>query len=160
MGQAVSTFEDYLNDYSEVLHPSLREILIEELSDALLSRYLGAVRNKGAKFRRADPFVEKIKDDVITVFDFFSRFEDAFPTVRDKWRVVDRMVRLLEADKPEVPFHFEEFKREHWDLNMSWVEAVLKARDDYDRSLLNSVKQKAGELYVERGTETIMSKVK
>lgn len=159
MKRMVTTFDDYLGDYSSVLHHSLRDIVIEELADELLVRYLGSVRNKGAKFRRSDPFTEKFKDDVVTAFDFFERFPD-FAFIKKKWRVVSFLVRLLEADKTNVDAVYEDFKREYWDLQMNWVESVLRARDDYDRGMLSSVKAKASAVYVERGPETIMSKVK
>ncbi len=159
MKRIITTFEDYLSDYSDVLHHSLTDIFIEELADELLLRYLGSVRNKGAKFRRGDPFTEKFKDDVLTAFDFFQKFPD-FQRIKQKWRVVDYLVRMLEADKQAVVTVYEAFKREYWDVQMSWVESVLRARDDYDRGLLSGVKTRAGEVYVERGQETIMGKVK
>ena len=155
----ITTFEDYMTDYKDVLHHSLSDIFVEELADELLVRYLASVRNKGAKFRRGDPFTEKFKDDVLTTFDFFGKYPD-FVSIKSKWRVVDYLVRLLEAEKQVVVTVYEAFKREYWDLQMSWVESVLRARDDYDRGMLSSVKAKAGEVYVERGAETIMSKVK
>ncbi|KAL8686968.1 MAG: hypothetical protein Q9218_006734 [Villophora microphyllina] len=170
MKRITTTFDDYVADYSKVLHPSLLDILIEELADELLVHYLSAVRNKGAKFRRADPFTEKFKDDILTAFDFFQSLTTKpdlaglvtvdFASIKLKWKVVNHMVRLLEADKAGVVAVYEEFKRENWDLQLGWVEAVLRARDDFDRSMLSSVKAKAGEVYVERGPETIMSKVK
>lgn len=159
MKRMTTTFDDYVGDYSSVLHHSLRDIFVEELADELLVRYLCCVRNKGVKFRRTDPFTEKFKDDVLTAFEFFQKFPD-FPLIKQKWRVVDFLVRMLEADKAGVVAVYEAFKREHWDLQMSWVESVLRSRDDYDRSMLGHVKAKASEVYVERGPETIMSKVK
>lgn len=159
IGQAISTFADYLDDYSPILHPSLREILVEELADELLVRYLSAVRNRGAKFKRQDPYLDKIRDDVVTVFGFFERFE-AFETIREKWRVVDGFTRLVDEPKGTIPDVFEAFKRENWDLGVGWVEAVLRCRDDFDRSMLNAVKARAAEVEVQRGPETIMSKVK
>lgn len=158
-----STFEDYMADYTPVLHPSLVDILVEELSDELLVRYLSSVRNKGVKFRRnADPFTEKFKDDVLTVFDFFQKYEDSFEgTIKQKWRLVDWLVRLLEAEKGQgVVNVYESFKLEYWDLQLSWVEAVLRTRDDFERSMISGIKAKAAELSVERGTETIMSRVR
>ncbi|KAL8921553.1 MAG: hypothetical protein Q9208_005707 [Pyrenodesmia sp. 3 TL-2023] len=170
MKRITTTFDDYIADYCKVLHHSLLDILIEELADELLVHYLSSVRNKGAKFRRSDPFTEKFKDDVLTAFEFFQNLgikpELAglvtvdFAAIKQKWRVVDKMVRLLEADKASVVVVYEDFKREYWDLQMGWVEAVLRARDDFDRAMLSGVKAKAGEMYVDRGVETIMSKVK
>ena len=159
MKRITSTFDDYISDYSEVLHHSMLDIFVEELSDSLLVRYLLSVRNKGAKFRRSEPFTDKFKDDVITVFEFFKRFPD-FGLIKQKWRVVDYLVRLLEADKSGVPAVYETMKREYWDVQLSWVESVLRSRDDYDRGMLSSVKAKAAVVYVERGQETILSKVK
>ncbi|KAI9712808.1 MAG: SNARE-binding exocyst subunit S6 [Bogoriella megaspora] len=161
MAQLVNTFDDYLDEYAPAVHASLRDILVEELSDSLLRNYLQSVRNKGAKFRRTDPFTDKIKDDVITAFDFFSRYEAVFPDIKQKWRVVDGFVRLLEADKMAVPLVFEEFRQEYWDVQLGWVEAVLRARDDFERAMVSGVKARAAEMPVERGRmETIMSQVK
>ncbi|MCJ1408041.1 SNARE-binding exocyst subunit S6 [Ptychographa xylographoides] len=159
MKRITSTFDDYISDYSEVLHHSMLDIFVEELSDSLLIRYLLSVRNKGAKFRRSEPFTDKFKDDVITAFEFFKKFPD-FDLIKQKWKVVDYLVRLVEADKTAVPKVYEAFKKEFWDVQLSWIESVLRSRDDFDRSMLSSVKAKAAEIYVERRAETIMSKIK
>ncbi|KAI9820676.1 MAG: SNARE-binding exocyst subunit S6 [Pycnora praestabilis] len=159
MKRMTITFDDYIGDYTEVLHHSLRDIFIEEFADELLVRYLSSVRNKGAKLKRVDPFNDKFKDDVVTAFDLFQKYPD-FDLIKQKWRVVDGLVRLLEADKAVVPAVYEGFKREYWDVQLSWIEAVLRARDDFDRSMWNGVKAKAAEVHVERGPETIMSKVR
>ncbi|KAL9098602.1 MAG: hypothetical protein Q9163_005772 [Psora crenata] len=155
----ITTFEDYLTDYQSVLHPSLLDIFVEELADELLVRYLLSVRNRNAKFKRGDPFTEKCKDDVLTAFDWFGKYP-SFPDIKAKWRVVDYLVRMLEASKADVADVYESFKREYWDLQMSWVESALRARDDYDRAMMNAVKAKASEVYIERSVETIMGKIK
>ncbi|GAB1210010.1 exocyst complex component Sec6-domain-containing protein [Aspergillus pseudonomiae] len=158
-----STFEDYMADYSPVIHPSLVDILVEELSDELLVRYLSSVRNRGVKFRRhADPYTDKFKDDVLTVFAFFQNYPDSFAsTIKQKWRLVDWLVRLLESEKgPAVVAVYEDFKMEYWDLQLTWVEAVLRTRDDFERSMISAVKAKAAELSVERGMETLMSRMR
>ncbi|KAJ5164524.1 Exocyst complex component Sec6 [Penicillium coprophilum] len=163
MKRITSTFEDYMADYNSVLHPSLAEILVEEFSDELLVRYLSAVRNKGVKFRRnVDPFTDKFKDDVLTVFAFFEKYPDSFEgTIKQKWRLVDWLVRLLATEKgPALVEVYEAFKLEYWDLQLSWVEAVLRTRDDFERSMLTAIKAKAAELSVERGQETIMSRLR
>ncbi|KAF2470695.1 exocyst complex component Sec6 [Lindgomyces ingoldianus] len=155
----VSTFQDYLADYDRVLVPLLQDILVQELADELLAHYLSAVRNKGAKFRRSDPFTEKIRDDILTVFGFFEAYPIG-PEIKIQWRVVEGFVSLLEADKASVPDVYEQFKLAYWDVQIGWVEAVLRSRDDFERSMLNAVKARAAEVNVERGLETIMSKVK
>ena len=158
-----STFEDYMADYTPVLHPSLTDILVEEMSDELLVRYLSSVRNRGAKFRRnQDPYTEKFTDDVLTVFAFFQQYPDSFAaTIKQKWRLVEYLVKLLDAEKgPVLVSVYENFKMEYWDLQLSWVEAVLRTRDDFERSMISSIKAKAAELSIERGTETIMSRLR
>ena len=164
MAQIIATFEDYVsgeNNFFDILHPSLRDILIEELSDALLVRYLEGVKNKGVKFRRSDPFTEKIKDDLQTVFTFFNRFPDTFELVKEKWRAVLAFESLLSADKGQgVVDAFARLKGTYWDVQIGWVESVLRARDDFDRSMLSAVKSAAAGMSVERGVETVMGKVK
>ncbi|KUJ18225.1 exocyst complex component Sec6 [Mollisia scopiformis] len=162
--QMIVTFEEYIGDYKTVLHHSLLDIFIEELADELLIRYLSSVKNKGAKFKRQDPFKDKIYNDVLTAFELFNNntylSPDVAETIKQKWRVTENFLTLLEVDKQSVPDAFADFKANYWDLQLSWVEAVLRSRDDFDRSMLNAVKARAAQIDVQRGLETIMSKVK
>ncbi|ETI24338.1 hypothetical protein G647_03707 [Cladophialophora carrionii CBS 160.54] len=162
MQRITTTFDDYVGDYNSVLHPSLIDILIEELSDALLVGYLTSLRtNRGVKFRRGEPFAAKFRDDVLAAFAFFEKYPDSFnETIKPKWKAVNYTVQLLESDKNEVVPKYEQFKREFWDLQLSWVEAVLKTRDDWDRSMVAAVKRAAASTYAERGLDTVMGKVK
>ena len=163
MKQMVVTLEEYVGDYKSVVHHSLLDIFIEELADELLIRYLSSVRNKGAKFKRQDPFKDKVFNDVSTAFEFLNNSflsPDVGDSIKQKWRVTEPFLQLLEADKSIVPEVFAAFKTDYWDLQLSWVEAVLRSRDDFDRSLLNAVKARAAQIEVVRGLETIMSKVK
>lgn len=182
MGTIIATIGDYLEDYEQVVHPSLREILVEEVSDELLVRYLsvisssntnalaaisnmttgGAKKDRGKFFKRSDPFTDKIKDDVVTVFNYFSKYTDAFPGIKDKWRAVNAFVDLIAADKANngVVDAYARFKTQYWDVQIAWVEAVLRTRDDFDRNMLAAVKAAAAQIQVERGAETVMSKVR
>lgn len=162
MQRITTTFDDYIGDYSAVLHPSLLDILIEEMSDALLVHYLTAIRtNRSVKFRRGDPFPAKFRDDVLSAFAFFEKFPDSFnETIKPKWKCVNFTVQLLEVEKASVVGVYEQFKREFWDLQLSWVEAVLKTRDEWDRAMITAVKRAAAGSYAERGMETVMGKVK
>lgn len=160
--RVTTTFDDYISDYNAVLHPSLLDIMIEELSDGLLVQYLTAIRtNRGVKFRRGEPFPAKFRDDVLAAFAFFEKYPDAFnETIKPKWKSVNFTVQLLEVEKAEVVAVYERFKIEFWDLQLSWVEGVLKTRDDWDRAMITAVKQAAASTYTERGMDTIMGKVK
>ena len=162
MKQMVVTFEEYVNDYRQVLHHSLVDIFIEIFADELLVHYLSSVRNKGARFRRGDPFQEKLFNDISVAFDFFSTLPnpDVGASIKQTWRVTESFLQLLTVDKDHVADSFEDFKSKYWDLQISWVEAVLRSRDDFDRSMLNSVKARAAQIDVVRGPETIMGKVK
>lgn len=161
MKQMVVTFEEYVNDYRQVLHHSLVDIFIEIFADELLVGYLSSVRNKGARFRRADPFQDKLFNDVSVAFDFFSSLPGPVGgSIKQTWRVTEPFLQLLTADRDVVPAQFEAFKTAYWDLQISWVEAVLRCRDDFDRGMLNAVKAKAASLEVARGPETIMGKLK
>ncbi|RKF76713.1 Exocyst complex component sec6 [Golovinomyces cichoracearum] len=164
MKQIIVTFEEYIGDYKAVLHYSLLDIFIEELADELLIRYLLSVRNKGAKFKRQDPFKEKIFSDVSAAFEFFNNNSllspDVADVIKEKWRVTESFLALIELEKNLLPDFFASLKLDYWDLQFSWVESVLRSRDDFDRSLLNNMKAKEAQIDVVRGPETIMSKVK
>ncbi|EAQ86831.1 hypothetical protein CHGG_08084 [Chaetomium globosum CBS 148.51] len=162
MARMVATFEEYVGDYRQVLHHSLVDIFIEIFADELLIRYLMSVRNKGAKFRRSDMFQDKIFDDLKTAFDFFNSLPNPAVgnSIKETWRVTEPFLQLLSVEKERVPDTFEAFKTAYWDLQISWVEAVLRSRDDFERSMLNAVKARAAQMDVVRGPETIMSKVK
>lgn len=162
--QMVYTFDEYINDYKGVLHHSLVDIFIEELAVELLVHYLSAVRNKGAKFKRQDPYKDKIYNDISTAIEFLNTNAHLDPgvaaSIKEKWKVTENFLQLIEIDKSMVPDVYVQFKTEYWDLQLSWVEAVLRARDDFDRSLLNAVKARAAQIDTVRGPETVMNKVK
>lgn len=160
--QIIITFQDYVEDYKQVLNHSIVEIFVEIFSDELLVRYLSSVRNKGAKFKRADPYAEKLFEDLSAAFDFFESLENQATgdAIKAQWRVTENFLALLTEPKEVIPDAFENFKRGYWDLQLGWVEAVLRSRDDFERSMLNAVKSRAATITVDRGTETIMGKIK
>ena len=162
MARIITTIEEYVGDYSRVLHHSLVDIFTEIFADELLVRYLMSVRNKGVKFRRTDPYQDKVFDDLTTAFEFFSALEnkEVGNAIKETWRVTEPFLSLLSCEKEAVADVFEDFKRRYWDLQISWVEAVLRTRDDFERGMLNAVKGRAAQMDVVRGVETVMSKVK
>ncbi|KAI1083999.1 exocyst complex component Sec6 [Whalleya microplaca] len=162
MKQIIVTFEEYVSDYQQVLHHSLVDIFIEIFADELLVQYLMSVRNKTVKFRRTEPFQDKIFNDISTAFEFFRSLPnpDVGTSITQTWRVTEYFLQLLTTAKEGVPDVFQDFKSRYWDLQITWVEAVLRSRDDFERSMLNSVKARAAQMDVIRGPETIMGKVK
>ncbi|KAI1388235.1 exocyst complex component Sec6 [Hypoxylon trugodes] len=162
MKQMIITIEEYVGDYQQVLHHSLVDVFIQILADELLVQYLSSVRNKGAKFRRTDPFRDKIFNDVSTAFEYFRNLPnpDLSSDITQSWRVTQKFEDLLTAGKDEVPDVFQQFKAEYWDLQITWVEAVLRSRDDFERGMLNAVKARAAQMDVVRGPETFMGRVK
>ncbi|QPH09795.1 hypothetical protein C2857_000793 [Epichloe festucae Fl1] len=162
MKQMVVTFDEYVSDYRQVLHHSLVDIFIEIFADELLVRYLSSVRNRGARFRRADPFRDKLFDDISTAFECFSALPspDVASSIKQTWRVTEPFLALLSCDKDAVADEFAAFKTNYWDLQLTWVEAVLRSRDDFERAMLNAVKARAAQMDVARGPETIMGKIK
>lgn len=162
MDQMISTFDDYISDYSSVLHPSLQDILVTEIADNLLIAYLTAItRNRGVKFRRQDPFSARFRDDVLAAFNFFQKQNpEVFKeSIKPSWKAINYTVQLLESEKTAVPGVYEQFKRDFWDLQLGWVEAVLKTRDEWDRNMINAVRKAATSTYGERGLETVMGRV-
>ncbi|PSR97306.1 exocyst complex component Sec6 [Coniella lustricola] len=162
MKQIIVTFQDYVEDYKMVLHHSIVDIFVEIFADELLVRYLSSVRNKGAKFKRAEPFPDKLFEDLSAAFEFFDQLErpEVGETIKETWRATEYFLELLTQPKEAIPDVFQNFKQTYWDLQLGWVEAVLKSRDDYERSMLNAVKSRAATITVDRGLETIMGKVK
>lgn len=181
MSRMCITFGDYLKDYAEVVHRALIDILIEDMADSLLVAYLSCVKNNKTKgmIKGHDPWEEKLKEDVIAVFQFFEKHtvgggpdslpgrpggEEQFAAIKDKWRVVDSATRLWKCRKDDITSEYENFREIYWDAEMPWVEALLKCRDDHDRNMLSSVKAKSAEMTVRlsdrKGMETIMSKVR
>lgn len=165
MGQIITTFEDYLGDYNEgVLHHLLSDLLISELSKNLVIAYLGAVRNKGAKFRQG--YQDRLREDISAVFEFFKKFPDSFEDVKTEWSVVNKVTFLVDADKHAIVAEFKPFLQEYWDVKLSWVEALLRTRDDIDwgplgdgKNIMKQIRAEAANMRVERGVDTIMSEV-
>lgn len=162
MKQIIVTFQDYVEDYKMVLHHSIVDIFIEIFADELLIRYLSAVRNKGAKFKRSEPFPDKLFEDLTAAFGFFDQLENpnVGESIKQTWRATEFFLELLTQPKEVIPDVFQNFKQMYWDLQLGWVEAVLRSRDDYERGMLNGVKSRAATIVVDRGPETIMGKIK
>jgi exocyst complex component 3 len=133
--QIVETMRDYMSDYQAYLNPSLLDLLIEDLLDAFLVIYLTALAN--TQKLRMPAAVERIKDDVADAFKFFSTLKPA-KEVESYFEVVEMVLSLLEASKSLAFLSFWSFAKVHGP-NLAFVESLMKARGDLDRSSVNEV---------------------
>jgi exocyst complex component 3 len=133
--QIVETMRDYMSDYQTYLNSSLFELLVEDLLDAFLVVYLTALAN--TQKLRMPAAVERIKDDVSEAFKFFSTMKPA-KELESYFEVVEMVLSLLEASKSLAFLSFWSFAKVHGP-NLAFVESLMKARGDLDRSSVNEV---------------------
>lgn len=156
MDKIVSTIRSYVVDLEPGLDESLFPVLMHSLSERTCAAYLGAVRNKGAKFRLA-PASDQIRADVSVAYAFLSEYIDR-ADVKAVWVTLEHFLQLMTAPKEEIGDTFDQFKEAYWDLPMTWVEVVLKCREDKTKDLLEIIR--ARNTYTTRGGEpTIMSRL-
>ncbi|KAJ7224349.1 exocyst complex component Sec6 [Mycena pura] len=133
--QIVETMRDYMTDYQQYLNPSLLELLVEDLLDAFLVAYLNGLANSPKL--KMPAATERIKEDVSVVFTFFSTLKPA-RELEAYFDVVEKILALLEASKDLVFLSFWAFARVHGP-NLAFIEGLMKARGDLDRSAVNEV---------------------
>lgn len=157
MSSIVATIRSYLLDPCEqLLSGDLFIGLVEDLSEATLVHYLAAIRNKGAKLHIAEACTQ-IRSDVIAGYQFYSEYLPQ-EQIKSTWSVLEHFMGLISEPKEGLYARYEAFKEAYWDLNPAWVEAVVRAREDSGRDLVNIIKK--GEPYAPAGKQTLMGKVK
>ncbi|KAH9011289.1 exocyst complex component Sec6 [Lactarius pseudohatsudake] len=158
--QVVVTMHDYMQDCQTYLNATLLELLVEKLLDAFLVAYLTALAN--TQELRMPAAAERIKDDVAEALKFFSTLKPA-KELESYFEVVDMVLSLLETSKSLAFLSFWSFAKVHGP-NLAFVEGLMKARGDLDRSSVNEVmdsikrKVKEGDLTDPR-EPTIMKKI-
>ncbi|KAF8216410.1 exocyst complex component Sec6 [Mycena galopus ATCC 62051] len=135
MRQIVETMRDYMTDYQTFLNPSLLELLVEDLLDAFLVIYLNGLANSPKL--KMPAATERIKQDVSVVFSFFSTLKPP-KELEAYFDIIEKILALLEASKDLVFLSFWSFARIHGP-NIAFVEGLMKARADLDRSAVNEV---------------------
>ncbi|CAK5273983.1 unnamed protein product [Mycena citricolor] len=160
MRAIVETMRDYMADYQQFLNSSLLELLVEDLLDAFLVMYLTALANSPKM--KMPAATERIREDVSITFTFFTSFK---PTreLESYFDVVEKVLGLLEASKDLVFLSYWPFARVHGP-NLTFVECLMKARGDLDRSgandIMDSIKKKVKDEGITDPPEpTIMKKI-
>jgi len=155
METIITTIRSYVVDIEPGLDEDLFAAFMRQLSEQTCIIYLSCAYNKGAKFRAAET-ANQIRTDVAVGYGFCTEYMDR-NEVKAVWTVLEHFLALICTEKDQLTEKYDEFKAAYWDLPMSWVEAVLKAREDKTRDMVEIVKAKAG--YTPRGQEpTIMSR--
>ncbi|KAG8883419.1 SNARE-binding exocyst subunit S6 [Tulasnella sp. 331] len=160
MDQVVETMRDHTNDHKAYLNPSLLELLVADLLDTFLITYLNALA-RASKLRMPQA-ADRIRDDISDVFTLFSSLKPA-KEVEDQFDVIEMILALLTASKSLVFLSYWPFAQKHGP-NFAFTEALMKARDDLNRSevseVMDSVKRKVKEEKLgDPEAPTIMKKI-
>jgi exocyst complex component 3 len=137
MPQIVETMRDYMNDYQAHLNPSIFEILLEDLLDALLISYLNALRRAPSRALRMPVAIQRIKGDISMAFDFFAQYKRP-EDLEVNFEVMDQVVSMLSAGSQMVFMDYWSFAKKHGP-QLAFVEAIMKARDDFDRVVVQDI---------------------
>lgn len=137
MRQIVETMKDYMADYQSYLNSDLLELLTEDLMDALIVTYLNALAN--APKLKMPAAAERFKEDVTEVSKFFLALSATKQdTVEARLEVLELVLSLLEASKDIAFLSFWNFAKIHGP-NVTFVEALMRVRSDFDRSTANEI---------------------
>lgn len=137
MPQIIETMRDYMADYQTHLNPSIFEILVEELLDAFLISYLSALRRAPSRALRMPSAVQLIQSDIDQAFDFFSTHKPA-QDLQANFEIMHMITSMLSASSGMVFMDYWTFAKQHGP-QLPFVEALLKARDDFDRVQVNEI---------------------
>lgn len=135
MGQIVETMRDYMSDCQQYLNSSILDVFVEDLLDAFLVAYLTALAN--ATKLKMPAAANRIREDISLVFEFFSTLKSP-KELEAYFEVIELVLALLEASKSLAFLSFWEFAKVHGP-NVAFVECLMKARDDLDRTAVNEV---------------------
>ncbi|KAL1743219.1 exocyst complex component Sec6-domain-containing protein [Schizophyllum fasciatum] len=160
MAQIVATLRDYMEDFQSYLNPSLLDLLIDDLIESFLVTYLTALAN--ASKLKMPTASNKIGDDIEAVFSFFSGYKKR-EELEAAFDIMNLVLAMLEASKDLIFLSFFEFAKIHGS-NLQFVEGLVRARSDLDRSaaseVMESIKRKANsEDLAEPPAPTIMKKI-
>ncbi len=137
MPQIIETMKDYMADYQAHLNPSIFDILVEDLLDAFLIAYLTALRRAPSRALRMPLATQKIKSDVGMAFDFFASYKSA-EELEKQLEIMDMILGMLGASSQMVFMDYWTFAKVHGP-QLGFVEALMKARDDFDRVVVGEI---------------------
>ncbi|BGP17883.1 hypothetical protein JCM10213_000961 [Rhodosporidiobolus nylandii] len=150
MEQIVLTLKDYMvEDYQAHLNPNLFDLLIEDILDTFLITYLVAVKKAGKL--KMPAAVERMRADIDMAFEFFLQYKSR-KELEGYFDVLESVHTLVSASKMMVFLDYWPFRKKYGP-NVGFTEALMKARDDLDRSavsdIMESIKRKVNSEVVE-----------
>ncbi|KAK7207432.1 exocyst complex component Sec6-domain-containing protein [Myxozyma melibiosi] len=152
--EVINTFEDYSIELQDHLNPDLFSIYIDDLLDATLAGYLGAIQTKGSTL--SERSIEQIKSDVALLYPFFTAFTDS-EYVEAQFASIEILMALITADKFEAVEEFRRLKESFPDSSLKFVEDVLRAREDLDsratKEYLEAVRSACMDLIINTGDQ-------
>lgn len=145
MSQIIETIRDYAADYQTYLNNAMFDSLLEDLIDSFLVIYITALAN--APKLKIPAATERMKDDVTEAYKLFGTYRKT-NELEPRFEVLEMILSLLEASKSLVFLSYWSFAKVHGP-NIPFVESLMKARGDLDRSdaseVMESVKRKVKE---------------
>ncbi|CAE6492531.1 unnamed protein product [Rhizoctonia solani] len=135
MSQILLTIRDYVDDYQLYLNPSIFEVLVEDLIDMFLSTYLTGLR-RTTKLRMPAA-ADRLRQDISDAFDLFKLYKSS-DELNTNFDVMEQVLSLLTTSKELAFLSFWPFAQQHGP-NLAFVEALMKARDDLDRSAVSKI---------------------
>lgn len=143
--QIIETVRDYMSDYSTYLNQTLVELLVEDLIDSFLVSYLNALAN--APKLKMPQALERMRNDIDDAYKLFGQYKK-LDELEPRMQVLDMVLSILEASQSLVFLSYYSFAKVYGP-NIAFVENILKARGDLDRSgvseAMESIKRKVQE---------------
>jgi exocyst complex component 3 len=160
MTQIIETMRDYMAVYQTRLNPNLFDLLVEDMIDTFLVTYLASLRR--ASKLRIPGAVERIRQDVRLSFALFAAYK-APKELEAYFDVIDGVLKLIIASKTMFFLDYWPFAK-RFGANVAYVESILKARDDLDRSqvrdIMDNIRKKVNdEALAEPPNPTIFSRL-
>jgi exocyst complex component 3 len=137
MEQIVETMKDYTQDYRGHLNPAIFDILIEDMLVQFLSTYLNALRKVQPRGIKLPTAVSKMKSEISQVFTFFAEYKKQ-DDVSGEFEVIDMIISMLQATPDMVFMDYWAFAAKHGPC-LPFIEAVLRGRDDWDKTTVGEV---------------------
>lgn len=137
MIQIIETMRDYMGDYQSCLNPSIFEILVEDLLDAFLIVYLTALRKASSRALKMPMALANLRADISAAFEFFTSYKRR-EDLEVNFEVLYQILSMLGASSQMVFMDYWTFAKQHGP-QLPFVEAIMKARDDFDRPMVGEV---------------------